>query len=132
MSKELVSIRKKYDKPNPKFFAEIDAHKGKKYAFYHTTMDYLYALVGKLHFRKGREQYELYRPISSELAYNIGSGNATEYRHKDKIVSIIDESKAAINRLYQIMRTADEQEREVLYEQLLDIKPSEINKLTNG
>lgn len=122
VSKELVSIRKKYDKPNPKFFAEIDAHKGKKYAFYYTTMDYLYALVGKLHFRKGREQYELYRPISSELAYNIGSGNATEYRHKDKIISIIDESKAAINRLYQIMRTADEQEREVLYEQLADIK----------
>ena len=122
VSKELVAIRKKYDKPNPKFFTEIDAHKGKKYAFYHTTMDYLYALVGKLHFRKGREQYEVYHPISSELAYNIGSGNATEYRHKDKIVSIIDESKATINRLYQIMRTADEQEREVLYEQISDIK----------
>ena len=122
VSKELVAIRKKYDKPNPKFFTEIDAHKGKKYAFYHTTMDYLYALLGKLHFRKGREQYEVYHPISSELAYNIGSGNATEYRHKDKIVSIIDESKATINRLYQIMRTADEQEREVLYEQISDIK----------
>lgn len=85
-------------------------------------MDYLYAQVKKLHFRKGREQYEVYRPISSNLAYDISSGNATEYRHKDKIVQIIDESKAAVNRLYQTIRTADEQEREVLYAQIADIK----------
>lgn len=85
-------------------------------------MDYLYALVNKVHFRKGREQYGDYRPISSSLAYDIGSGNATEYRHKDKIVEIIDESKAKINRLYLTIRTTDEQEREVLYEQIADIK----------
>ena len=64
----------------------------------------------------------MYRPISANLAYNISSGNATEYRYKDKIVAIIDESKAAINRLYQAIRTADEQEREVLYAQIADMK----------
>ena len=122
VSKELAALRKKYARPSPQFFAEIDERKDKQYAFYHTAMDYLYAQVKKLHFRKGREQYELYRPISSNLAYDISSGNATEYRHKDKIVAIIDESKAAINRLYQTIRTADEQEREVLYEQIADIK----------
>ena len=52
----------------------------------------------------------------------MASGNATEYRHKDKIVEIIDESKAKINRLFLAIRTADEQEREVLYEQIADIK----------
>ena len=122
VGKELSALRKKYARPSPQFFAEIDERKTKQYAFYHTAMDYLYAQVKKLHFRKGREQYGDYRPISSNLAYDISSGNATEYRHKDKIVQIIDESKAAVNRLYLTIRTADEQEREVLYEQIADIK----------
>ena len=122
VGKELTALRKKYPNPSPQFFAEIDERKTKQYAFYHTAMDYLYAQVKKLHFRKGREQYGDYCPISSNLAYNISSGNATEYRHKDKIVKIIDESKARINNLYQTMRTADEQEREVLYAQIADIK----------
>ena len=122
VSKELTMLRKKYQRPSPNFFAEIDESRSKQHAFYHTAMDDLYALVNKVHFRKGREQYGDYCPISSSLAYDIGSGNATEYRHKDKIVQIIDESKAAINRLYLSIRTADEQEREVLYEQITDIK----------
>lgn len=122
VSKELAVLRKKYQRPSPNFFAEIDESRGKQHAFYHTAMDDLYALVNKVHFRKGREQYGDYSPISSSLAYNMASGNATEYRHKDKIVQIIDESKAAINRLYLSIRTADEQEREVLYEQITDIK----------
>ena len=122
VGKELTALRKKYARPLPQFFAEIDERKAKQCAFYHTAMDYLYAQVKKLHFRKGREQYEVYRPLSSNLAYDISSGNATEYRHKDKIVQIIDESKAAVNRLYQMIRTADEQEREVLYGQIADIK----------
>lgn len=122
VGKELTMLRKKYQRPSPNFFAEIDESRSKQHAFYHTAMDDLYALVNKMHFRKGREQYGDYCPISSSLAYDIGSGNATEYRHKDKIVQIIDESKAAINRLYLSIRTADEQEREVLYEQITDIK----------
>ena len=122
VSKELTILRKKYQRPSPNFFAEIDESRSKQHAFYHTAMDDLYALVNKVHFRKGREQYGDYCPISSSLAYNMASGNATEYRHKDKIVQIIDESKAAINRLYLSIRTADEQEREVLYEQITDIK----------
>ena len=122
VSKELTALRKKYSNPSPQFFAEIDERKDRQHTFYHTAMDYLYTQLKKLHFRKGREQYEVYRPLSSNLAYDISSGNATEYRHKDKIVQIIDESRSAINRLYQTIRTADEQEREVLYAQIADIK----------
>lgn len=130
VSKELTMLRKKYQRPSPNFFAEIDESRSKQHAFYHTAMDDLYALVNKVHFRKGREQYGDYCPISSSLAYNMASGNATEYRHKDKIVQIIDESKAAINRLYLSIRTADEQEREVLYEQITDIKAERDRQVT--
>lgn len=93
-------------------------------------MDYVYAIASKIHFRKGREQFCLYRPISEQLAYNLASGNATEYRHKDKIVGIIDDVKAKTNRLYMELRTADEQEREVIYAQISDIK-TERDKLVN-
>ncbi len=68
-------------------------------------------------------------------AFSMGSGSATEYRHTDKIVEIIDESKANINRLYMAIRTADEQEREVLFDRIADEKSrrdKEVSKwLTN-
>lgn len=125
VGKELIELRKKYDKPNPTFFKEIDKDNKsskKEYAFYDTVMDYIYEFVSKIHFRDGREQYSLYRSISSGLAYDISSGNATEYRHKDKIVNIIDESKARVNRLYMELRNADEQEREVIYDRIKEEK----------
>ena len=129
--KELIALRKKYDKPSPVFFQKIDeSNKEKQYIFYDTAMDYVYAIASKIHFRKGREQFCLYRPISEQLAYNLASGNATEYRHKDKIVGIIDDVKAKTNRLYMELRTADEQEREVIYAQISDIK-TERDKLVN-
>ena len=131
VGKELIALRKKYDKPSPVFFQEIDeSSKEKQYIFYDTAMDYVYAIASKIHFRKGREQFCLYRPISEQLAYNLASGNATEYRHKDKIVRIIDDAKAKTNRLYMELRTADEQERKVIYAQISDIK-TERDKLVN-
>lgn len=131
VGKELIALRKKYDKQSPVFFQEIDeSGKEKQYIFYDTAMDYVYAIASKIHFRKGREQFCLYRPISEQLAYNLASGNATEYRHKDKIVGIIDDAKAKINRWYMELRTADEQEREVIYAQISDIK-TERDKLVN-
>ena len=131
VGKELIALRKKYDKQSPVFFQEIDeSGKEKQYIFYDTAMDYVYAIASKIHFRKGRERFGLYRPISEQLAYNLASGNATEYRHKDKIVGIIDDAKAKINRWYMELRTADEQEREVIYAQISDIK-TERDKLVN-
>ena len=135
---ELTALRKKYNSPAATFFQEIDEAYGngeKQYTFYHTAMDYIYRLICKAKFRKGREQFNLYIPISLALDYNIASGNATEYRHKDKIVEIIDEYRAKINRLYMGLRTATEQEREVIYERIKDEKAErdeEVSKwLTN-
>ena len=122
VGKELAALRKKYARPAPTFFAEIDESKGKEYVFYHTAMDYLYKAVKEVHFRKGREHRSDCIPISSNLAFDRNTANATEYRHKDKIVEIIDESKANINRLYMAIRTADEQEREVLFDRIADEK----------
>ena len=127
---ELTDLRKKYNAPTPIFFQEIDENaKDKQYAFYDTAMDYIYKLISKAKFRKGREQINLYIPISLALDYNVASGNATEYRHKDKIVEIIDEYKAKVKRLYMVLRSADEKEREVIYERIQDEKAERDKKV---
>lgn len=128
---ELNALRKKYNEPAPIFFREIDENvKDKQYAFYDTAMDYIYKLISKVKFRKGREQFNLYLPISLSLDYFITSGNATEYRHKDKIVEIIDEYKAKINRLYMALRTATEKERDVIYDRISDEKAERNKKVS--
>lgn len=127
---ELTDLRKKYNAPTPIFFQEIDENaKDKQYAFYDTAMDYIYKLISKAKFRKGREQFNLYIPISLALDYNVALGNATEYRHKDKIVEIIDEYKAKVKRLYMVLRSADEKEREVIYERIQDEKAERDKKV---
>lgn len=120
---ELNALRKKYNELAPMFFQEIDqTNKDKRYAFYDTAMDYIYKLVNKVQFRKGRDQFNLTIPISMSLSYNIASGNVAEYRHKDKIVEIIDEYKAKINQLYMALRSANDEEREVIYERISNEK----------
>lgn len=128
---ELTTLRKKYNNPAPLFFQEIDEKaKDKQYVFYDTAMDYIYKLINKAKFRKGREQFNLYIPISLALDYNIASGNATEYRHKDKIVEIIDDYKAKVNRLYMALRTATEKERDVIYDRVSDEKAERDKKVS--
>lgn len=130
---ELAALRKKYNTPAPVFFQEIDEKRNeekKEYTHYDTTMDYIYGLTSKIHFRKGREQFNLSIPISASLAYNIASGNATEYRHKDKIVGIIDEYKAKINRLYMDLRSVDEKERDVIYDRIANEKAERDKKVS--
>lgn len=128
---ELNTLRKKYNTPAPIFFQEIDENaKDKQYTFYNTAMDYIYKLISKAKFRKGREQFNLYIPISLALDYNIASGNATEYRHKDKIVEIIDEYKAKVNRLYMALRIATEKERDVIYDRIYEEKVEREKKVS--
>lgn len=130
---ELAALRKKYNTPALVFFQEIDEKRNeekKEYTHYDTTMDYIYGLTSKIHFRKGREQFNLSIPISASLAYNIASGNATEYRHKDKIVGIIDEYKAKINRLYMDLRSVDEKERDVIYDRIANEKAERDKKVS--
>ncbi len=123
--KELTVLRKKYNQPNPVFFKEIDESyndRTKQYAFYDTAMDYIYSQVKAFHFQKGKRKTREYEPISWLLAKKTTSDNATDYRHRDKIIEICDEYKARINRLYMALRSADEQEREVIYDRIAEEK----------
>lgn len=53
VGKELSALRKKYNRPAPMFFKEIDERdKENEYEFYDTAMDYIYQAVKNLTFKK--------------------------------------------------------------------------------
>lgn len=123
VGKELSALRKKYNRPAPIFFKEID-EKGKEneYAFYDTAMDYIYQAVKKFTFVKGKRKRVNYMPISWVVGENTTSDNATDYRHRDKIIEICEEYRKKIDRLYMELRVVDNQEKEVLYERIEEEK----------
>lgn len=130
---ELNALRKKYNEPAPMFFQEIDEtyrNREKQYAFYNTTMDYIYKAVKAFHFRNGKAKTKDYEPISKIFGNRTTSDNATDYRHRDKIIEICDEYKARLSRLYMALRSADEKEREVIYERIQDEKAERDNKVS--
>ena len=123
VGKELSALRKKYNRPAPMFFKEIDERdKENEYAFYDTAMDYIYQAVKKLNFQKGKKKRVNYTPISWTIIDKTASDNATDYRHRDKIIEICDECKAKISRLYMELRIADEQEKELVYDKIAEAK----------
>ena len=121
VGKELSALRKKYNRPAPTFFKEID-EKGKEYEFYDTAMDYIYQAVKKFNFQKGKKQKVEHMPISWVVGDKTTSDNATDYRHRDKIIEICEEYRTRIDRLYMELRIADDQEREVLYDRIAEEK----------
>lgn len=123
VGKELSALRKKYNRPVPMFFKEIDERdKENEYEFYDTAMDYIYQAVKKFNFQKGKKKRVNYTPISWTVIDKTASDNATDYRHRDKIIEICDECKAKISRLYMELRIADEQEKELVYDKIAEAK----------
>lgn len=123
VGKELSVLRKKYNRPVPMFFKEIDERdKENEYKFYDTAMDYIYQAVKKFNFQKGKKKRVNYTPISWTIIDKTASDNATDYRHRDKIIEICDECKAKISRLYMELRIADKQEKELVYDKIAEAK----------
>ena len=71
-------------------------------------------------------------PISWVVGENTTSDNATDYRHRDKIIEICEEYRKKIDRLYMELRVVDNQEKEVLYERLEEEKAERDKQVSNG
>lgn len=93
-------------------------------------MDYIYKTVKVFHFRKGKAKTKDYEPISRIFGNKTASDNATDYRHRDKIIGICDEYKTRLGKLYMALRSADEKEREVIYERIQDEKAERDSKVS--
>lgn len=131
VGKELSALRKKYNRPAPVFFKEIDEkQKENEYEFYDTAMDYIYQAVRVFNFQKGKNKKVRYMPISWMVGGKTTSDNATDYRHRDKIIEKCEEYRTIINRLYMELRSADEQEREVIYDRIADEKAERDKKVS--
>lgn len=131
VGKELSALRNKYNRPAPVFFKEIDEkQKENEYEFYDTAMDYIYQAVRAFNFQKGKNKKVEYMPISWVLGDKTTSDNVTDYRHRDKVIEICEEYRTRINRLYMELRSADEQEREVIYDRIADEKAKRDKKVS--
>lgn len=124
-TKELITIRNKYEKINPDFFKEIDfspEDNAKEYEHFYTTMDHIYRLADKIKFNAGRNHKTHYTSVAGIVDELIPSGNSTDYRHRDKVIEICDEYKTKLNALYDLYGKAEKSERAILYENITQTK----------
>jgi hypothetical protein len=109
----------------PEFFKEIhkeapkqDPERERSYTFYNAPMEYIYKSVLDIDFRQGRVGRKEYRPICSLLKKPEGKISSTVYDHKNKIIEICEEYQQELKHLYNLLRKAEEDERELIYERI--------------
>lgn len=125
VTKELITIRNKYEKINPDFFKEIDFSpeaNAKEYEHFYTTMDHIYRLADKIKFNVGRNHKTHYTSVAGIADELIASSNSTDYRHRDKVIEICEEYKTKLNALYDLYSKAEKSERAILYETITQTK----------
>ncbi len=125
VTKELITIRNKYEKINPDFFKEIDflpKANAKEYEHFYTTMDHIYRLADKIKFNVGRNHKTHYTSVAGIADELIASGNSTDYRHRDKVIEICEEYKTKLNALYDLYSKAEKSESAILYETITQTK----------
>jgi len=122
VGKELNKIRNKYDKINPAFFKEIEVSedKDKEYENYYTPMEHIYRIANGIKFHSGRSHKNSYE--SAIFDETVTSGTSTDYRHRDSIIKICEEYKLKLNQAQQSFRLASKAEREVAYENILELQ----------
>ena len=122
--------RKKKDKQGVDQEQKLEADKqesnqGRKYAFYHAPMEYIYKSAKKIDFRRGRVGNQDYQPISAMLVRPKGEGQtvSTVYDRKNRIIEICEEYKIKLNGEYIKLRNAkDDDEKELIYENIKQMK----------
>ncbi len=124
VGKELNKIRNKYDKINPAFFKEIEVSEGedKKYENYYTPMEHIYRIANGIKFNSGRNHKNSYESMATISDEPATTGTSTDYRHRDSIIKICEEYKLKLNQAQQSFRLASKAEREVAYENILELQ----------
>lgn len=124
VSKEINGISKKHSVIAPEFFREIDAdydEKERKYTFYKAPMEYVYKSLINIDFRKGKDKQKEYSSILDMIKVPKMQ-KSTVYEHKEKIIAICEEYKEKLSYLYQKIRSADEDEKCVIYARITQMK----------
>lgn len=124
VSKEINGISKKHSVIAPEFFRKIEVDYGKKerkYTFYKAPMEYVYNSLINIDYRKGKDKQKEYSSILDMIKVPKMQ-KSTVYEHKEKIIAICEEYKEKLSYLYQKIRSADEDEKCVIYARITQMK----------
>ena len=125
VSKEIDIIAKKYNADAPEFFQEIvvsDSKREKKHTFYDAPMEYVYKSVKGIDYRTGKDKQKTYIAISDMLKEPETKSTSTVYDKKRKIINSCEEYEQKLKLLYQDLRLADEDEKDIIYEKIRQTK----------
>ena len=136
--KEIRKLKKKYEiieqgkQVKPTFFKRITLNNGYslsgniKYKHFDTTMEYIQKIVNsysRKHIRKVPEKYEpLMSIVRDPNISSTGSDQGYYYSQVHRIIDIIQETKRNITSLYANYDTASKDEREIIRNNVADIK----------
>lgn len=125
VSKEIDIIAKKYNAGAPEFFQEIvrsDSKREKRHTFYDAPMEYVYKNVKGIDYRVGKDKQKTYIAISDMLKEPETKSTSTVYDKKRKIINACEEYEQKLKLLYQGLRLADEDEKDIIYEKIRQTK----------
>ena len=138
IGKEIRKLKKKYEiieqgkQVKPTFFKRITLNNGYslsgniKYKHFDTTMEYIQKIVNsysRKHIRKVPEKYEpLMSIVRDPNISSTGSDQGYYYSQVHRIIDIIQETKRNITSLYANYDTASKDEREIIRNNVADIK----------
>lgn len=125
VSKEIDIIAKKYNADAPEFFQEIvvsDSKREKKHTFYDAPMEYVYKSAKGIDYRTGKDKQKTYIAISDMLKEPETKSTSTVYDKKRKIINACEEYEQKLKLLYQDLRLADEDEKDIIYEKIRQTK----------
>ena len=151
VGKELKTLTEKYGNIRPQFFSFFDEqeierrvrYKEKKereaereklankrnYAFFETAMEYVSKLVGEIDYRKGKRRRTKYLTILQMLKEPDDSDKKKAYAQKAALVKLCEEYKEEIRKLYKELNCAEDDEKEIVYERIIERKEAQKAKM---
>lgn len=85
-------------------------------------MEYVYKSVKGIDYRTGKDKQKTYIAISDMLKEPETKSTSTVYDKKRKIINACEEYEQKLKLLYQDLRLADEDEKDIIYEKIRQTK----------
>ena len=101
----------------------------KHYSFYHTAMQYVYQLAGKIDGRTGKPKKVDHVKIIDIIREPAEKDNSTAYSKRDAIIRISDEYYKQLNVLYKELNMAEDDEKELIYACIQETKKERNEKV---
>ena len=91
-------------------------------------MEYVYKSANVIDYRKGKDKQKDVSPIL-DLIKVPKMQKSTAYEHKEKIISFCEECKDKLTFLYSHLRSAEDDEKDVIYERIKQTKEERNEKV---